>query len=193
MPEQSELSVSDWIANLRAGDPAAVQPIWERYFDRLVQTARARLKPRGYVDGEDVALSAFDSFCEAVKDGRFPRLEDRNDLWRLLIFITAQKISKLITYERAQIRGGGLEPVGGSAIATVIGNEPAPEFVVEVAEEFRLLLQSLREDSLRKIALWKMEGYTNEEIAARLDCSLKTVSNKLKLIRMRLERRSRAS
>src|SRR5262249_14774272 len=99
--ELNEDSVTEWIANLRAGDSGAVQPLWERYFGRLVHTARARLRPRGDVDGEDVALSAFDSFCHAVERGRVPQLDDRDDLWRFLMYITAQKISKVIARENA--------------------------------------------------------------------------------------------
>jgi DNA-directed RNA polymerase specialized sigma24 family protein len=180
-------SVTEWIASLRAGDPAAAQSLWERYFERLVQTARARLRPRGDVDGEDVALSAFDSFCHAVERGRVPQLGDRNDLWRFLIFITAQKISKVIARENTLIRGAGVVPQGDSAIAQVVGREPSPDFAAEVADTFRDLLEALDDENLRRVALWKMEGYTNEEIALRLDCSLKTVSNKLKLVRLKLE------
>ena len=52
-----------------------------------------------------------------------------------------------------------------------------------MAEEFRRLLESLGEDELRSIALWKLEGYTNEEIASKLGCIRLTVQRKLRLIR----------
>src|SRR4051794_29187265 len=86
-------SVSRWLGDLKAGDEAAVQPLWERYFARLVTLARARLRAgrRGAADEEDAALSAFNSFCTGVARGRFPRLADRDDLWRLLVVITARK------------------------------------------------------------------------------------------------------
>jgi DNA-directed RNA polymerase specialized sigma24 family protein len=188
MADGDEHSVTGWIADLRAGDLAALQPIWERYFERLVRTARARLKPRGYVDGEDVALSAFDSFCHAVEGGRFPQVGDRNDLWRFLIFITAQKISKVITRENAVIHGGAVSHVDGSVLTRVIGDEPSPELAAEVTEEFRRMMDALGDETLRRIAIWRMEGYTIEEIATRLNCSMKTVTNKLRLIRMKLEK-----
>ena len=60
-------SVSLWLGALQAGDLAAAQPLWERYFAQLVRLARARLRatPRAGADAdeEDAALSAFDSFC----------------------------------------------------------------------------------------------------------------------------------
>ena len=82
-------SVTHWIGALRGGELDAAQPLWERYFARLVRLAQARLRtnrrPRAAEDEEDAALSAFDSFCRAATQGRFPRLDDRDDLWRLLV------------------------------------------------------------------------------------------------------------
>jgi WD40 repeat protein len=79
-------SVTHWLGLLRAGDAVAAQPLWEGYFRRLVGLARARLQgvPRRAADEEDVALSAFDSFCQGAQAGRFPRLADRDDLWQVL-------------------------------------------------------------------------------------------------------------
>ena len=69
-------SVSAWIVQLKGGDPDAAQRLWERYFHRLVGLARKRLQnaPRRAADEEDVALSAFASFCQGAAQGRFPRL-----------------------------------------------------------------------------------------------------------------------
>jgi DNA-directed RNA polymerase specialized sigma24 family protein len=189
MSDDGQASVTDWLIHLKAGDVGAAQPLWERYFARLVRHARARFIPRGYVDGEDIALSAFDSFCHAVECGRFPQLSDRNDLWGVLLLITSRKISKVIRGEQAEINGGTYGHEGMSAIEKVRGREPSPDFAAEVAETFHALMESLGDDALRHIAIWKMEGFTNEEIAVRMGCSLKTVSNKLKLVRLKLEAR----
>src|SRR5215471_11580657 len=82
MPMQT--GVTHWIGLLQAGDVAAAQPLWERYFARLVELARSRLRGAGrrVADEEDVALSAFDSFCRGAMGGRFPRLTDSADLWK---------------------------------------------------------------------------------------------------------------
>src|SRR5262249_7150341 len=78
MDMSSAGSVSEWIGRLKAGDADAAQQLWERYFRRLVGLARAKLRsaPRRAADEEDVALSAFDSFCQAAAQGRFPQLRD---------------------------------------------------------------------------------------------------------------------
>ena len=189
-------SVTYWIGQLRAGDHAAAQQLWERYFARLVGLARARLRgaPRRAADEEDVALSAFDSFCRAAEQSRFPALLDRDGLWRLLVVLTARKALRLASHERRQKRGGGAvlseaalagadESDEGAGLAGVIGPEPTPEFAAQVAEECRRLLGRLGDAGLPAVALCKMEGYTNEEIAHRLDCAPRTVERKLRLIR----------
>jgi DNA-directed RNA polymerase specialized sigma24 family protein len=184
--------ITNWIRRLQAGDPAAAQPLWERYFTRLVQLARARLAraavpPTGAVDGEDIALSAFNSFCLGAARGRFPQLGDRNDLWRLLLFITAQKVADHHRRRGARKRGGNATRVADAAMEQIVGREPTPEFAAMVTEEVEHLLNRLGDDMLRHIALWKMEGYTNQEISARLGCAVRTVANKLDLIRKSLQ------
>jgi DNA-directed RNA polymerase specialized sigma24 family protein len=187
-------SVTRWLGRLQAGDRAAAQPLWERYFGRLVAVARARLQgaPRGMADEEDVALSAFDSFCRGAGRGRFPQLADRDDLWKLLVVITARKACHLVRDEQRLKRGGpaGEAPRPGDEapdLEAVVGAEPSPEFAAQVAEETQRLLAALGDDDLRRVALAKMEGYTVEEIAARLGCAPRTVARKLALIRKEWE------
>jgi DNA-directed RNA polymerase specialized sigma24 family protein len=193
----SEGSVTHWLNLLKAGDQAATQKLWENYFQRLVALARVKLRdlPRRAADEEDVALSAFESLCRGVERGRFPQLNDRNDLWRLLVTITVRKAIHLIREQDTLKRGGGAvrgESVfldlnssspGESGIDQFLGREPSPEFAAEVAETCRGLLEQLGNNELRSIALWKMEGYTSEEIAVKLGRALSTIERKLGLIR----------
>jgi DNA-directed RNA polymerase specialized sigma24 family protein len=191
--------VTHWIGQLRAGDPVAAQHLWEGYFRRLVGLARGKLQglPRRAADEEDVALSAFASFCHGVECGRFPRLADRDDLWRLLVTITARKALHLKRDEHSQKRGGGAvhdeASLGGrdgsddddAALDQMLASDPTPAFAAQVADEFQRLLESLGNADLRKIAVSKMEGYTTEEIAAKLRRAPRTVERKLDLIRRR--------
>jgi DNA-directed RNA polymerase specialized sigma24 family protein len=190
-------SVTNWLVRLKEGDPGAAQPLWERYFHRMVALARQRLQGarRREADEEDVALSAFDSFCRGAAQGHFPRLADRGDLWQLLVVITARKAIDLLVWQGRIRRGGGRvrgesalpDPAGSGngGIEQVVGSEPTPEFAAQVAEECQRLLDKLGDDELRGIAVWKMEGHTNEEIARRLGCALVTVERRLRLIRKR--------
>jgi DNA-directed RNA polymerase specialized sigma24 family protein len=183
-------SVSQWVDQLRAGDEAAAQRLWECYFQRLVALARSKLRgaARRAADEEDVALSAFDSFCRGAEQGRFPDLSDRNNLWRLLVVITSRKAYDLVQHEHRQKHGGGAvldeAGLGGPAgLDQVVDGEPTPEFAALVAEECRRLMDRLTSAELRAVALWKMEGYSVDEIAAKLGCAPRTVDRKLWVIR----------
>jgi DNA-directed RNA polymerase specialized sigma24 family protein len=188
-------SVSVWLGPLKEGDPQAAQEIWNRYFEKLVRLARKKLHgaARRVADEEDVALSAFHSFCEGAAQGKFPRLDDRDNLWRVMVIITARKASRLTEHERRQKRGGGKQRGESvfhnedeelsAGIQQVVGDEPTPEFAAQIAEEHERLLGKLEAD-LRQIAQWKLEGYTNEEIAQIANCGLRTVQRKLNRIRL---------
>jgi DNA-directed RNA polymerase specialized sigma24 family protein len=185
------------LEQLRAGNRAAAQQLWERYFARLVGLARNKLQGlrRGAADEEDVALSAFDSFCRGAEQGRFPQLDDRNNLWDLLVVITVRKAIDLRQSEARQKRGGGkvagesaldglLGPEdGGAGIEQVVGAEPTPELAAQAADEVRRLLGMLPNEEVRSVALMKLEGHTNAEIAQRLGCADATVERRLNLVR----------
>jgi DNA-directed RNA polymerase specialized sigma24 family protein len=190
----SEGSVTRWIGQLKARDPLAAQKLWERYFRRLVGLARKKLQGtrRQAADEEDVALSAFDSFCRGAEDGRFPKLDDRDNLWDLLVLLTARKAWHLrrddARQKRARVQAWADTPFANAdefGIEQFVGQEPSPEFAAQVAEEYRLLLGRLADRELEEIAIWKMEGFTNDEIAGKLDCSPRTIERKLRIIRGR--------
>jgi DNA-directed RNA polymerase specialized sigma24 family protein len=180
-------SVSEWIRQVQSGDPFAAQKLWERYFDRLIPLARKELRTiRGYAsDEEDVVLSAFASFCRCAARGQFPQLGDRTDLWRLLVMLTARKAHHVHRDEQRQKRGGRAASLRGAVLELeeIIGREPTPEFAAQVAEECDGLLARLGTAELRSIALFKMEGYTTDEIAVKLGCARSTVERRLRLIR----------
>jgi DNA-directed RNA polymerase specialized sigma24 family protein len=185
----AELSVTRLIRMLKAGDGEAAQRLWEAYFGRLVALARAKLRgiTTRAADEEDVALSAFDSLCRRAEAGRFPLLADRNDLWQLLLVITLRKAVNLVRHEGRASRGQGrifsLSDLPAGEVDRLFGGGPTPDLAAQMTEECRRLLDVLGDDTLRSVALWKMEGYTDQEIADRLGCIRQTVGRKLKLIR----------
>jgi RNA polymerase sigma factor (sigma-70 family) len=179
-------SVTMWMKALAEGDTHAAEVLWERYYKRMVQLARDKLQrlPRGSSDEEDVALSAFHNFCQAAAAHRFPRLANRDDLWQVLVVLTARKTIDHHKYNVRQKRGGGLKGASDDTLlAEIIGAEPDPAFAVLIADEFRSLLGRLPDEEMRTIALRKLEGYSNEEIAGQLNCTVRTVGRRLSLIR----------
>jgi DNA-directed RNA polymerase specialized sigma24 family protein len=187
--EKTGNSVTQRIRALEQGDQSAALGLWEAYFRRLVGLARARLRntPRLIADEEDVALSAFDSFCRGARAGCFSRLDDRDDLWQILVLITVRKAIDLQKYEGRASRGMGkvqsLTELTREGLETIGGNEPTPELAAQLADDYRRLMEQLGDPSLQSVATCKLEGYTNEEIAARHGCVTSTVERKLARIR----------
>jgi hypothetical protein len=145
-------------------------------------------------DEEDVALSAFHSLCRGARRGRFPALADRDGLWGLLVFITAQKAADAVAYARRQKRGGG-KVRGDSALDggpagsheggfdQVLSRSPGPATLKTWAEEYGRLLDLLGDGTLRQVAELRVQGHTMEEIAERLGLARRTVHRKIDLIR----------
>jgi RNA polymerase sigma factor (sigma-70 family) len=194
MTTEGEGSVTRWVGGLKAADPEAARRLWERYFANLVRLARSRLRdaPRAAADEEDAALSAFDSLCRGAERGRFPRLDDRADLWRVLVKITARKAADVVRHERRSKRGGGQVRTEADLAAAALeagglgqapAHEPSPEMAALVADECRRLFDLLPDEPLRQVARLKLEGYTDQEVAARLGCSLSSVERRLRTIR----------
>ena len=203
-------TVTRLIQNLKDGESQAAQRLWELYFRRMVGMAREKLHgmPKRMADEEDVALSAFHSFCQGAEGGRFTQLVDRENLWPLLVSITAHKAVDLIRYHNRQKRGGTGHAATDSSVVDsvakedsqsgtdkarsgsatlefeeIISQEPTPEFAAQIADEFQSLVARLEDDTLQSVALWKLEGFTNDEIAEKLECVPRTVERKLQLIR----------
>ena len=184
MTGESEGSITHWIRELDGGaEQAAQEQLWHRYFKRLAALARKRLAsaPRAVEDEEDVVVCAFESFFERAKAGRFPDLKDRNGLWRLLATITARKAMNQVSRQNAKKRQAGPNVVRD--VEEIVGQDPTPEFAAQISEELRRLLGMLDEDVLRRLAVLKLEGYTNQEIAENLGVSLSTIARKLTRIR----------
>src|SRR4051794_9030525 len=174
-------SITRLIRAMQDGRTSAVGPLLEAYFDRLVRLARQRLEglPGMAAYDEDVALRSFHSMCRRIRDPARPLgLAGRDDLWRLLATRTISRAIDLIRRHRPG------EVPGEHDVEQLLTREPTPEEAAEVADECRRLLDMLDEPELRQIALWKVEGYTNEEIAARLDCVPRTVERKISRIRL---------
>ncbi len=193
----SEDQVTQWLSRLQRGDERATEAIWREYFEKMVRLAKRRLGdlPRRVADEEDVALSAMHSLFRGAEAGRFPRLADRDDLWKVLVTITVRKAIKLQRRHFADKRGGGLvqgESVLGvrdspeekrNGIDQILGREPTPQLADMLSETCDQMLEDLDDATLEQIALLKLEGYSNTEIAQQLECSKRTIERKLERIK----------
>jgi DNA-directed RNA polymerase specialized sigma24 family protein len=195
---EGEGSVTRWIGDVKDGDRDAMERLWARYFQRLAALARRQLKSSrrapGAVDEEDVALSALNNLWDRISTGELPDVRGRDELWRLLVVIAARKVIGHVRHEGRQKRGSD-RVVDEARLATALGGddadvraqfvaaEPTPEFVAMVAEETVKRLDSLPDPILRQVAILRMEGHSNPEIAAKLGCVVRTIERKLDVIR----------
>jgi len=195
MTEPDEITV--WLDRLANGNSEAAQVIWQNYFQKLVGYARRKLNdmPLRSFDEEDVALSAMHSFFEGMQRGQFDSLGNREELWRLLLTITARKAHAQRRRSLRSKRGGGQvrgesvfgrpenQQERGVGIDDVLGEEPTPELAAMVVENTRQMLGLLDDERTRQVALLRLEGHTNDEIAVQLGCARRTVERKLERIR----------
>jgi RNA polymerase sigma factor (sigma-70 family) len=173
--------------------------IYERNFKWLIAVARRSLEgaPRGAVDEEDVVQSGLMAFFSAARNGQFPELENRKNLRRLLLTIIERKAINQRNHQLAKKRGGGRARRGDSVFANTGDSSdqapgvqpqstvPTPVMIAEVRESVYNLLKILNDDSLRRIAVMKLERFTSAEIADAIGVVERTVERKLSLIRKR--------
>jgi DNA-directed RNA polymerase specialized sigma24 family protein len=184
-------SVTHFFSQLRTGDPAAAEALWERFFPRLVALTRKTLAgcPQRVADADDAVQSAFASFCLRVRAREF-QITDRSDLWDLLGMITVNKARMQARREAARKRGGGrvveeaalTRPDGSPLPLEEAATMPPADFDCHCEE----LLHRL-EPELRQFAVLRLLGYRNREIAQMHGCTERKVERKLNLIRLRWE------
>lgn len=183
----SDQTITQWIAGLRDGDERAARAVWEAFFDRLRGYALRKLgdAPRRVRDEEDLALSAIQALCAGAMEGRFHKLDNRDDLWQVLVMITARKASNVRRQHLARGEAGEsavVSPDEGGLADVLAG--PAPEFAESISTACEELLGVL-DDKLREVALLKFAGHTNEEIAQLRGRSVKAVERYLQMIRLK--------
>lgn len=189
-------SVSHWIAALRQNDPQAATQLWNRYAQQVMQLARSRLPRSAFSleDEEDTAVAVFELLYRGVANQQFPELNDRSDLWGLLIRLTETRAIDQLRKQQRQKRGGGQarSPLRSSESAdgrngvptdALHDHQPTPEVAAAMADECRFLLECLDDALLRTIAVMRLNGHDVDAIAGELNRPLRTIERKLQLIR----------
>ena len=181
-------SVTGWYRALNNGDEDAAEKLMNRYFVRLIELASARFDQGRFgrvYDAEDAALSAFKSLCAGAQRGQFAIDMDRAGLWRLLAMITMRKVCDAVQWQKRAKRSNATETESpwNTWVESAISREPTGPEVAQFQDELEHLLQMLDRFELRTVALLKLEGLANQEIADRLGRGLSTIERKLRTIR----------
>lgn len=180
----SSPSITRWLGELHAGSDQAAQLLWNHLHEGLLALSQKRLAQQftaGF-DEEDVALSAFNALCDAVRTGKY-NLGDRNELWRMVAVIVINKAYNRVRDEKRLRRGGGRKRAPSRVLDSLISPKPDAGTALIMREECQRMLAKLESPDLEMVALLKVEGYTDEQVADRLGCSRRTVQRRLNIIR----------
>ena len=185
MSPDLEGSVTQFFHQMCAGNQDALGVLWKRFFPRLLGLARKSLafRPDRFPDAEGAVQTAFVSLWKGAEAGKFLAL-DRDDLWNLLAMITVRRVRLRLAGDMALRRGGG-EILNGADLRDddfQLEDALAQLPTQELDAECEAMLMQLDEEQ-RTIAVTRLMGYTNGEIAELLNCPERTVERKLQRIR----------
>ncbi len=213
--DRDDSDISEWMTRLKSGDEDAALQLWNRYSEKIADVARRTLRQSSsrVTDEEDIVIVAFKSFLAGIRGGRFPQLDHREQLWRLMMVITTRKAAAALAKDRRQKRGSG-HVRGDSAMMrsidvpnVAVGFQDSsviktredsdllqgfdrlesvsttPDIAALMADEAQELLRLLPDEVSRQVACMKLDGHTHEEIAEKLGCNVRTVERRLKQIR----------
>lgn len=197
MPDSSDGSITRWLHLLAAGDHDAARKLWEFFAPRLNQLARARLRtlPQGGVfDEEDIVQSAFAIFCQQIQEGRYPDIKDRNELWQLLAVFTSRRAAYHLERLQTQKRSGLKPPEDvvnevGSRLERVVDDGLEVDHQLIADDLAGELIKALGDPELEAVAIMRLQGFTNDEIADKLQLTRRTIQRMLNLIRARWQKR----
>jgi len=175
-------------------DPAFIEELWDAFYPRvkLAVLSRVRSIQRPVADESGIALSAFHSFIENARNGKFPNLVDQDEMWRLVKRIAIRKTSDVRKNLLAQKRGGGAIVFGQSdfsddsglsqGIHSASDRHGEPSEPVEVADLLNTMLQRLPDARHQDVILLKLQGASVVTIAECLGTTTRTIQRILKKI-----------
>ncbi len=180
-------SVSGWISKMRQGDSIAINKLVSRYFGKISAFAENKLRRgiRVTDDGEDIAISVLQTITRYTAEGRYPNLQDRDDLWLLMIVIAQHAVvdrqrtvmKRVPMYTMTDI----LETYNCN-LDEFLGKEDSEAKAMEIFECWEKLLKSLPDDPSRDVAKLKLEGHSNRQISEILQSAPRTVDRKVNTI-----------
>lgn len=190
MEESDNLNLA---ARAQQGEEAAFAEIFRRFADRLVRLARSRISERlaARIEAEDVVQSVFRTFFAHAREAEFT-FNAENDLWKLLVAMTLNKLRNKVDWHTAAKRDVGAEqpletPTDDRPNAFDLdGETPSPAAVVAFLDLLEHFLSRLRPQERRILEL-RMQDFTQDEIARQVGCTERTVRRVLERIRQQAE------
>lgn len=181
-------SITALLSGVKQADRDAVRALFDKCYLRVTDISRRKLgrAPRRGFDDDDVANSAFWEFLSRAAEGRFLKLETREDVWQVLTLLVGDKVADRLRHEGRRKRGGGEPGVPLEEVAEAVSKLDDPSLEAEVNDAKEVFLANLPSDDHRRVVELLAEGRTHEEIAEILNLSIRTVDRRVEDVRVAL-------
>ena len=187
----TELTDAELVDRWRRGEEEAATLLHERYLVKLLNLVGRHLADRfnSRLDPDDVVQSVFRSIFRLTREGRF-EFEDDSDFWKLLLTMALNKVRNTVRHHQAGKRDPALESVSTSAdgvdgyLIGRLGSQPSIQEIVSFADMLEQILERLDTDE-QLLIQYRIEGYTQKEIAEKLGVDDRTVRRMFAQIRTR--------
>lgn len=172
-----------WLGHLADGKPDAVQEFWNHYGESLQRVAERQIATwlRRRVDPEDVVQSACRTFFRRAGKGDFS-LESKDDLWKLLLTITLNKVRMQARFHSRNRRSINREQALPEEAALQPAEWDHAIENIELQDTLQAAFSEYDDERRRLLELW-LEGRTQNEIAGEIGCSERTVRRMQERIR----------
>jgi DNA-directed RNA polymerase specialized sigma24 family protein len=181
-------SITALLSRVKSADHDAVRALFNNCYARVAAISLRKLggTPKRAFDNDDVANSAFHEFLSGAAEGRFKKLENREDVWQVLALLVGDKIGDRLRHECRLKRGGGEPCVPLENIAEAVSAHDDPSLEAEINDAKNFFLANLPSDDHRRVVQLLAEGRTHEEIAEILTLSVRTVDRRVEDVRVAL-------
>ena len=192
-PPDTSTPLTELFQRHRGGEVEATERLFFYFAEKLSRLAQQYLSPKlaPRVDGNDVMQSALKSFLVRASAGQF-RIENSQDMWKLLVTITVRKARQQVRTHHADVRAVDREVpqalAGELAIVDQLTEEPTVAEALTCAE---ILEQLVRDDppEYARVLELRLADFSLREIAAKLGLTKNTVESILNVLKSRLQRR----
>ena len=188
--------ITEILAMSRGLNHREASVLWDAFLPKLIVVIKAKLRNSQLrvTDEDDIAQNAMLSLFNGLQNKQFDTVRNSDELWKLLVTITARKIVAQQRYELAQKRGSG--KVRGESvfnhpqasdldgIGQIIDPNLLPESAENVLQTYAALLPDIGDENSLKTIMLRMEGFTNQEIAEKMACSVSRVEQRIAKVRL---------
>ncbi len=185
---RADLSVLELVEQAQAGDDDAFTRLYEQYTEHLKHYLQSKISTRFQTrfDTDEVVISMWETVAKGLQqEGRFTFDEDE-DVWRLLVSISLNKLRRNIERESAEKRGAHREQALHDQQLDAIARRPSMEEQVHAGELIDQIVQRVDAETAMILHM-RLDGDLQAEIARKLDIDERTVRRKMQRVRQVVE------